>query len=111
MGKVVRIKTAEDFVRDHDRRVKQRAKDLRDFKAHQKKMEDIQDLRDDVMALIRNARVDYEDIHAKFGPTPTTLNRWDKKEIKAPRIGKMRSALRAIGKDFYIGDYKPRTKS
>lgn len=100
------IKTAEEHTAKIIKLERQRKKDESDFRAHQKKLEDIQDLRDDVMALIRNSKVDWDDIHAHFGPTPQTLHRWDQKTVRSPQLGKMRSALRAIGKDFYIGDYR-----
>lgn len=100
------IKTAAEHTAKLTKLERQRKKDELEFKAYQKKMEDIQDLRDDVMALIRNSNTDWETIHSNFGPTPQTLNRWDQKTVRAPQLGKMRSALRAIGKDFFIGDIK-----
>lgn len=103
-----KIKTAQEHTAKIIKLETQRKKEDREFRERQKRMEDIQDLRDDVMAMIRNSKVDYEDIHTQFGPTVQTLNRWDQKIVKSPQLGKMRTALRAIGKDFYIGDYKPK---
>lgn len=103
---MTKIKTAEEHVAKIIKLEKQSKKDARDFRALQKKMESIEDLRDDVMAIIRDSKVDWDDIHANFGPTRRTLSRWDQKIVKFPQLGKMRTALRAVGKDFYIGEYK-----
>lgn len=102
------IKTAEEHVQDLDTLTARRKREEEEFKRKQKELEDIRDMRDDVMSMIRNARLSYEDIHAMFGPHPDTLKAWDLKKIDSPRMGKMRAALRAIGKDFYIGEYSPK---
>lgn len=106
--KAKRILTAEEHTAKIVKLETQKKREEREFRERQKRLEDIQDLRDDVMALIRNSKMDWEDIHAKFGPTVQTLHRWDQKTVKSPQLGKMRTALRAIGKDFYIGEYKPK---
>ena len=99
-----RIKTAEEHVAKLTKLERDRKREEREFRERQKKMEDIQDLRDDVMALIRDSKMSWEVIHSNFGPTPQTLHRWDIKAVRSPQLGKMRTALRAIGKDFFIGD-------
>lgn len=98
------IKTAEQVRRDIDKQRKGQTKQPRkksiskvteEFRREQQKLEYYEDLRDDVMSVIRNSGLSYEDIHARFGPHPSTLKKWDEKEIHKPQVGKMQSALRA----------------
>ena len=63
----------------------------------------IEDVRDDVISLIRNAKLSFPEVEAKGGPTAGTLNKWMDKETKRPQFATLQRALHAIGKDFYIG--------
>lgn len=65
-----------------------------------------EDLRDDCVSLVKNSGISFEEIHNRNGPTPQTLARWRDKEVVSPNMNKMRSALRAIGKDIGIIDFK-----
>jgi hypothetical protein len=66
------------------------------------RLEAYEDLRDDVLSVIKNAGVSFEDIHGKCGPHPSTLNSWATNHVHQPRLGKMQSALRIVGYDIGI---------
>jgi hypothetical protein len=66
------------------------------------RLESYEDLRDDVLSVVKNSGLSFEDIHGKCGPHPTTLNNWAANRTHAPRLGKMQSALRIVGYDIGI---------
>jgi hypothetical protein len=74
----------------------------REFRKKRAELEAYQDLRDDVVSLIRNSNFTFEEIHARCGPHPHTLNNWLEKKVDKPQLGKMRSTLRIIGYDIGI---------
>jgi hypothetical protein len=74
----------------------------REFRKKRAELEQYQDLRDDVMALVRNSSFTFELIHARCGPHPGTLKKWDEKTTDKPQLGKMRSTLRILGYDLGI---------
>lgn len=76
--------------------------ELREYQKKRAELEAYQDLRDDVMALVRNSSFTFEEIHARCGPHPMTLAKWDDKTTNKPQLGKMRSTLRIIGYDIAI---------
>lgn len=79
-----------------------RAKENRDFKQRQLELEAYHDLRDNVVSIVRNSGVSFEDIHAQCGPHPNTLLAWTEKRVSQPRLGKIRATLRILGYDFAI---------
>jgi hypothetical protein len=72
------------------------------FQKQQRELEGYADLRDDVMSIIKNSGMSFQEIHARCGPHPHTLENWARKDISKPQIGKMRAALRVVGYDFGI---------
>lgn len=66
------------------------------------RLESYEDLRDDVLSVIKNAGVSYEDIHGKCGPHPSTLHSWASNTVHQPRLNKMQAALRIVGYDIGI---------
>lgn len=99
-------KTAAEY---HDEFKKHRAelsKEKREFKRAQEELEAYEDLRDDVMRMVDNSGLSHETIHERCGPHPDTLKAWDEKITRKPQLGKMRSVLRILGKDFGIIDRK-----
>jgi hypothetical protein len=74
----------------------------REFERAQAVLENYQDLRDDVMSLVKNSRLSYEEIHNRCGPTPTTLAKWRDHEIDQPRLSKLQSTLRILGYDLGV---------
>ena len=74
----------------------------REFEQAQAVLESYADLRDDVMSLVKNSHLSYEEIHNRCGPTPTTLSNWASREIAQPRLSKLQSTLRILGYDLGV---------
>lgn len=70
------------------------------WKVEQERLEFYEDMRDNLMSLVRNSGMSFEDIHNHCGPCPATLQNWDDKKVKKPQLGKMYSTLQIIGKKF-----------
>jgi hypothetical protein len=70
--------------------------------AERQRLEAYEDLRDDVVSLVKNSHLTFEDIHGKLGPHPSTLTKWAEKTTHAPRLGKMQATLRIIGYDIGV---------
>jgi hypothetical protein len=85
-------------------REKRLTREEREFRKKRAELEQYQDLRDDVMSLVRNSDLTFEMIHARCGPHPGTLKKWDEKTTDKPQLGKLRSTLRIIGYDIGIID-------
>jgi ribosome-binding protein aMBF1 (putative translation factor) len=96
------LRTADEVIRSIDNHKAKRTTEQREFRKAQEVMEQYQDLRDDVMSMVKNSGMSYEDIHARCGPHPATLENWAQKNVQQPRLGKMRAVLRIIGYDFAI---------
>ena len=96
------LKTAEQHIADLKAHARKATKEQTDFRKAQAKQEFYEDLRDDVISIVLNSGLSFEDIHAAFGPHPATLAAWLDKRITQPRMGKLRATLRACGYDFAI---------
>lgn len=100
------IKTAAQVVRairDKDRYSTEEEKQHKlAVERERVRLESYEDLRDDVLSVIKNSGVSYEDIHGKCGPHPSTMTKWAHGDIHAPRLGKMQAALRIVGYDIGI---------
>lgn len=96
------MKTAEEHVADITRAVRVAAHDKAEFLKKRDQLEFYGDLRDDVISLIKNSGLSFTEIHARCGPVPVTLSKWLDKEVKQPRLEKMQSVLRILGKDLGI---------
>lgn len=96
------IKTAEEVVASITRHRKMLTKERREFLKAQSTLEAYEDLRDDVMSLVKNSGMSYQDIHARCGPTPQTLEKWANKSVHQPKLGKMRAVLRILDHDFGV---------
>jgi hypothetical protein len=70
--------------------------------AERARLESYEDLRDDVLSVLKNQHVSYEDVHGRCGPHPSTLNAWERGDIHQPQLRKMQSALRTVGYDIGI---------
>jgi hypothetical protein len=66
----------------------------------------IEDLRDETMAIVRKSGLTYDEIHAKFGASGTTLTKWNYKETLRPQLNTIRGTLRACGFDLVIAPQK-----
>lgn len=58
---------------------------------------ELEDLRDDCIALFINSGLTQKDIHERGGPTPTTISKWLYKETMFPRIQTIQSFTAALG--------------
>lgn len=63
---------------------------------------DLEDLRDDSVALFINSGLSFEAVHAAGGPTGPTISKWLYKETRFPRLDTMRALVRAVGGDIRI---------
>lgn len=101
---VVRILSAEEVKASITKHRAMSTKEKREFDAKRAELESYHDLRDDVVSIIKNSGESFEDIHARCGPHPSTLQNWADKRVSAPRMGKVRSVLRILGYDLAIVD-------
>lgn len=63
---------------------------------------DLEDMRDDCVALFLNSGQSFEDVHANGGPTGPTVSKWLYKETRFPRLDTMRALVRAVGGDIVV---------
>lgn len=82
-----RIKTAEEWQRE-----------LRNLE-----VAPLEDVRDDVVSLIRNSGMSFKEVEERGGPKAATISRWQAREVKNPQFRTLRWALQAIGSDFFVG--------
>lgn len=61
---------------------------------------ELEDIRDDCIAIFLNTGMTYEEVHAKGGPTHNTITRWLYKETRFPQFATIRSFLKACGADL-----------
>lgn len=61
---------------------------------------ELEDIRDDCIAIFLNTGMTYEQVHAAGGPTHTTITRWLYKETRFPQFATIRSFLKACGADL-----------
>lgn len=87
-------------------RMRQEERERREFEEKRTFELSVEDLRDQTVAIIRQAygrgESALEKVHANCGPHPATIRLWEDKKVKAPRLNKMRQALVACGHDFKI---------
>lgn len=62
----------------------------------------LEDLRDDCIAVALNSKLSFQEIHARGGPTTQTISKWLYKETQFPRLGTVRSILKACGHDLTV---------
>lgn len=63
---------------------------------------DLEDLRDDTIAVVLNSGYSFERVHREGGPTAQTLRKWLYRETRYPRLDSVRSTLQACGYDFFV---------
>jgi phosphoglycolate phosphatase-like HAD superfamily hydrolase len=78
------------------------AKHKRAVEAEKARLESYEDLRDDVLSVLKNNNMSWEDVHGRLGPHPSTLHAWETGVIHFPQLRKMQSALRTCGYDLGI---------
>lgn len=70
--------------------------------AERARLESYEDLRDDVLSVLKNEGISFEDVHGRLGPHPSTLHSWETGAVRQPQLRKMQSALRTVGYDIGI---------
>jgi hypothetical protein len=100
------IKTARQVqvaIQNHDRysaaAEARHKKQMADEKA---RLESYEDLRDDVLSVLKNHNISFEEVHGRLGPHPSTLTSWATGAVHQPQLRKMQSALRTVGYDIGI---------
>ena len=63
---------------------------------------DLEDLRDDTIAVVLNSGLTFQQIEDQGGPTRNTISKWLYKETKFPRLDTARSILQICGFDFAV---------
>lgn len=97
-------KSAVEVLKDVAKLQSQKTRERREYEKARSLLEDYEDLRDEVMSIVRNSGLSHEDIHERFGPHPHTLEAWAERRIRMPRLGKLRSTLKICGYDIGIVD-------
>lgn len=109
MVKTAKITTAEEWQERLAQRETKQQRDERHFQHRLKVERAMEDVRDDLMSLVKNSGISDEEIHRRNGPTPKTLQNNRDMVVKAPRMSTVLSTLWAIGKDLSdLGNYKDR---
>jgi transcriptional regulator with XRE-family HTH domain len=63
-------------------------------------LSDLEDLRDDCIALFINSGMTQKQLHEAGGPTPQTISKWLYRETRFPRMDTIRSFLKALDYDI-----------
>ena len=100
------IKSPEEViesVKKHQAKLRREQRQDKETRERQQAtLEAYEDLRDDVITLVMNHKMTFEEIHARCGPTPDTLVRWMTKIVHKPQLGKVQSVLRILGYDLGV---------
>lgn len=104
------IKTAQQHTADIVKLHAKLSKEEREFKRKQAELEAYEDLRDDIITLVDRSGLTDEDINARCGPVPQTLNDWRNKRVRKPTLAKMQSVARILGKDIGLIDHRRKEK-
>lgn len=91
------VKTAAEHQQDIQRHLWREAARKHAQKHKEDRLSYGESLRDDVMSLVRNSKMSYDQIWSRGGPTPKTLESWQNREVKYPQIGTAQAILKAIG--------------
>ncbi len=71
---------------------------------------ELEDLRDDCIGIALESRMSFKDIHARGGPTPSTIGKWLYRETRFPQLATVRAVLRACDYDLSVsrrGEFEP----
>lgn len=63
---------------------------------------ELEDLRDDCIAIFLNSGLTQKQVHERGGPTTTTISKWLYKETKFPRLATIQSFIAACGYSLQI---------
>jgi hypothetical protein len=102
------IKTAPEVVQStvklQDKLTAEQRQHNKAVDVERERLEYYGDLRDDVVSLVRNSNLTFEEIHGRLGPHPSTLTKWDEKTTRAPQFRKLQATCRILGYDIGITD-------
>ena len=80
----------------------QQAKDRRDFVLKSRSEKMTKDLHIEVMAVLSNSGLSFDEIVDRGGPCQSTLYRWERGEVTQPRLSTIIAALAVCGKSLQI---------
>ena len=106
---VKRIKTAGEWINDLTAE-ERRQKRIEKARANAPAIS-IEDLRDETMSIVRNSGLSYDEIHARFGASGSTLSKWQYREVLRPQLNTIRGTLQACGYDLVIAAKRPASQS
>ena len=66
---------------------------------------ELEDLRDDCIAVVRNSGLNFKQVKERGGPTPTTTSKWLYRETRFPQLATVRAMLNACGHDLAIAPH------
>lgn len=106
MATIRHIKSAEDWQKDLRRDEKRKEKERREHQRHLEEEAACRDIRDATIAHIKNAGYSFQKIEDLGGPVVRTLVKWQEDLVVNPRMTTIRRALRVVGKDIGIVDFR-----
>lgn len=69
---------------------------------------DLEDIRDDTIAVVLNSGKTFKQVQEDGGPTAQTLSKWLYKDTRFPHLDTIRSALQACDYDFVVLPRQPK---
>lgn len=72
---------------------------------------ELEDLRDDCIAVVRNSGLNFKQVRERGGPTPQTTARWLYRETRFPQLATVRAMLRAVDYELSVtpnSEFTPR---
>lgn len=67
-----------------------------------KPLVDLEDLRDDSIAVMLNSGQTLKRVHERGGPTPQTISKWLYRETRFPQLATVRALLNACDHDLVV---------
>lgn len=64
------------------------------------------EMRDQVIGVLHSSKLSWERVEAEGGPVASTLKSWSEGRTRRPRVDTMRSALRVVGYDLAIVQFR-----
>lgn len=73
-----------------------------DEQGARKPLVDLEDLRDDSIAVMINSGQSLKRVHERGGPTPQTISKWLYRETRFPQLATVRALLNACDHDLTV---------
>jgi hypothetical protein len=71
-------------------------------KTERKPLVDLEDIRDDSIAVMINSGQTLKRVHERGGPTPGTISKWLYRETRFPQLATVRALLNACDHDLAV---------